>query len=462
MAPLSPQSPPFSDGGRASSQPRHTARFILLSALGIFTFLVPVPYHGRSVIPVGLLVDLMAEVAAVQLPWVLVSVCVFTALASVAYSWLRLSWLPEMGAGLFDTSGFWVTARLLGAVFGVMYNLQWGPAMILGKDTGGAAFVDIGEQMLLTTTASCLFLPALTAYGCMEFVGTLARPLFIRLFRLPGRSAIDALASFVAAATVGLLITIEQYRNGVYSTRQAAVVATNFSVVSIPFALLVSRVSEIDHLFFQWYAAVVVACIICAIITPRLPPLSRKPDTYFEGAIPRAEEEPASGRSLWGEALRQATQRASEAPGATGYLVSSSRAMAEVVLGVVGASMGLVVVAMILAHHTSLFAWLSLPLVPLLNVLGFAQSEQAAPALILGFLDMFLPAVIAKDLSEEWARFVLAGLSICQLVYLSEVGVLILRSILPLSFSDLMLIFALRTAICLPVLVVLGRLIVSW
>jgi nucleoside recognition membrane protein YjiH len=50
--------------------------------------------------------------------------------------------------------------------------------------------------------------------------------------------------------------------------------------------------------------------------------------------------------------------------------------------------------------------------------------------------------------------FVLAGLSVCQLIYVSEVGVIILRSSLPLSIGDLVIIFLLRTAITLPVLIV--------
>ena len=52
---------------------------------------------------------------------------------------------------------------------------------------------------------------------------------------------------------------------------------------------------------------------------------------------------------------------------------------------------------------------------------------------------------------------ILAGLSICQLIYMAEVGVLILRSPLPLSFWNLLLIFMLRTAIVFPVFLVAGH-----
>ena len=57
------------------------------------------------------------------------------------------------------------------------------------------------------------------------------------------------------------------------------------------------------------------------------------------------------------------------------------------------------------------------------------------------------------------ASFVLAGLSVCQLIYISEVGVIILRSSLPISFADLLVIFLLRTAIILPVLIVGAHLV---
>ena len=39
------------------------------------------------------------------------------------------------------------------------------------------------------------------------------------LFTLPGRSAVDNLASFIGDGTVGVLITSRQYEKGIYSKR---------------------------------------------------------------------------------------------------------------------------------------------------------------------------------------------------------------------------------------------------
>ncbi len=391
----------------------------------------------------------------------LVSLCVFTALASMAYSWFNFSRLPRSKVLLqiFKTSPFWTVLRILGAVFGVMFYLGVGPALIIGPTTGSAAFDEIGQPMLTIFVISCLFLPLLTHYGAMEFIGTLVRPVFIRLFRLPGRAAIDATASFVAAASVGLLITIEQYRNGSYNAREAAAVATNFSVVSVPFAVIIAGAANIEHIFFPWYISVAVACVIVATITPRLPPLSRKPNTYFHEAQAAPEEDRITGISLPRLALKKAVKRAESAPGFQGYINSSLRAMAEAVFGVIGASMGLVVLVMILGRHTPVFGWLTLPLVPLLEVMGMGGADVAAPGILVGFLDQFVPALIATDIDAELTRFVLAGLSVAQLIYMSEVGILLLRSILPLKFTDLVLIFLWRTVILVPVFVIAGKLI---
>ncbi len=439
------------------------ARFAIPSALGLFLFLAPVQFGGSLTIPIAIIVSELHSAMGSAVLLSLITLCVVTALVSVAYSWLNFSWLPKspLVVRIFKTTAFWTTLRILGAMFGVMFYMKSGPQLIIAADTGGTAFVDIGEQMFLIFITSCVFLPLLTNYGAMEFIGTLVRPVFIRLFRLPGRAAIDATASFVAAASVGLLITIEQYRNGSYNAREAAAVATNFSVVSVPFAVLIASVAGIDHIFFPWYITVAVACIIAAIITPRIPPLSRKPDTCFADAVGSPEKDRPSGISIPRLALTRAVERAKSAPGIQGYAASSARSMADAVFGVIGASMGMVVIVMIIALHTPIFGWLALPLVPVLNLMGVGGADAAAPGLLVGFLDQFLPAVMAGDIDFELTKFVLAGLSVCQLIYMSEVGILLLRSILPLTFLDLVLIFLQRTIILVPVLVIAGKLIIS-
>ena len=74
----------------------------------------------------------------------------------------------------------------------------------------------------------------------LEFLGPVFRPVMRPLFTLPGRSTVDNLASFIGDGTVGVLITSKQYEKGIYSKREATVISTTFSVVSITFAIVIA------------------------------------------------------------------------------------------------------------------------------------------------------------------------------------------------------------------------------
>jgi nucleoside recognition membrane protein YjiH len=98
-----------------------------------------------------------------------------------------------------------------------------------------------------------------------------------------------------------------------------------------------------------------------------------------------------------------------------------------------------------------LFTWLSYPLIPLLELMRLPEAAAAAPALLVGFAEMFLPAVLASNIESELTKFVVITVSISQLIYMSEVGVLIMKTRIPLNFVRLVQIFLIRTAITLPV-----------
>ena len=287
----------------------------------------------------------------------------------------------------------------------------------------------------------------------MEFVGTLTRPLFRRVFKLPGQAAIDALTSIVGASAIGLLITIDQYERGSYTGREASVVATNFSIVSLPFCLVVASVAGIEHYFLPWYGIVILACLIAALVTPRLPPLSRKADTYIATVAAPITDREFESQSLMGEAWHCALQRAKQAPRIGDYFDTALVNLTFFLFSVVTAALALATIAALLVFHTPVFSWLGSPFISLFEFAQLPEPSAAASALFSGFLDQYMPAIAAGGIESNSTSFVLAGLSVCQLVFMSEVGVIILRSRLPIGITDLVAIFLLRTTIVLPVLV---------
>lgn len=62
---------------------------------------------------------------------------------------------------------------------------------------------------------------------------------------------------------------------------------------------------------------------------------------------------------------------------------------------------------------------------------------------------MLTPAVLIAECTSEMAKFIVAVVSVTQVLYLSEVGGLILGSKLPLNIWELFVIFLERTIISL-------------
>ena len=79
------------------------------------------------------------------------------------------------------------------------------------------------------------FIIFLVGFGLLEFMGVLMENVMRPIFKTPGKSSIDAVASFVGSYSIGLLITNKVYTDGKYSLKEAAIIATGFSTVSATF-----------------------------------------------------------------------------------------------------------------------------------------------------------------------------------------------------------------------------------
>lgn len=438
-------------------------RFLLPSLAGILTFLTPIRWDGNLTIGIEIVTGWFKDSLGIHVLHIVIGTLVTTSILTVLGTVFKVGWIRrhKKWKELFDVAFSWLTLRVLGTVFGLMYLFQFGPELLISDQIGGAVFVGIAVEVLPIYVFACLLMPLLTDFGFMEFAGTLARPVFRRVFRLPGRSAIDALTSFVGAASIGLLITIGQYNNGNYTTRQACAIATNFSVVAIPFALVVASVAGIGHLFVSWYGCVVLACLLAAVITPRLPPLSRKAETYVSGLPDSGPNTDRQSKNLLSEAWERAVERAESSPGIRDYFAIGLSNMMFFLFSVMAAAMALATLAALITFHTPIFTWLAYPFITVLEFAKVPDAAAASPALFAGFLDQYIPAIVATGIDSHVTSFVLAGLSVCQLIFMSEVGVIILRSSLPLSIWDLVIIFLLRTVITLPILIVGAHLIAA-
>jgi len=446
----------------APLSPHGLIKFLVPSILGVLLFLVPFSTGDTINIGMGLMADGLKALLGEALPAIATLVlCLSVLLTGIVKlarpTWARAGVLHE----LFDVAPLWVAMRALGALFALMTYFQFGPAFITASFTGGVMLNDLAPVLLTFFFFAAILLPFLVDFGFMEFIGSLVRTPFRIIFGLPGRSAIDATASWMGSGTVGVLITTQQYEQGFYNRREASAIATNFSIVSIAFALLVTSFIGINHLFVPFYLTVVVAGLVAAVIVPRLPPLSRKPNSYYEPVGCQIQEENTGNQHLLRYSLGVAVARAEKAPGPAKLARLALFNVADIFFGLLPLVIAIGTVALVLAEFTPLFTWLSYPMVPVLEWMQIPEAEAAAPATLVGFADMFLPAVLASDIESELTRFVIACLSLTQLIYMSEIGALLMKSKIPLKLWELMAIFLLRTAITLPIIVLMAHWLVG-
>lgn len=436
--------------------------FLIPSLIGLFLFMAPISYNGEITIPVAILAKGLISILDSYLVPVITAVITFTAIASLLYCFIKPSFIRQNTFldRLFSPSPLWLVVRVIGGILVIMTFFQLGPKAIWEENTGGLVLEGLLPTLFAVFIFAGLLLPLLLSFGLLELFGTLLSKVMRPIFNLPGRSAIDCMASWLGDGSVGILLTSKQYENKFYTQREAAVVGTTFSAVSITFSLVVLAQVKLEQYFLPFYGSICLAGIVAAIIIPRIPPLNRKKDLYIDGTSPETDIDLVpEGHSAFSWGIDLALAKASQVKSAKKIAIDGVENAVDMVFGVLPVVMGLGTMAVVVAEYTSLFAFLGTPFVPYLELLAIPEAAAASETMMIGFADMFLPAIIIASVDSEITRFVIAAMSVTQLIYMSEVGALLLGSRIPVNFFELLVIFILRTLITLPVIAGVAHLV---
>lgn len=430
--------------------------FLVPSILGVFLFMIPIKYGGDIKVPIAILADLLSGVIAPVMPWVATITLIIAAVGSIIYMFINTNGKKiSFVTNLFKVSIFWVITRTIGAILAILVVLEIGPEWIWNENTGGLLLSEDGLVTFLFTIFlfAGLLLPLLLNFGLLEFFGTMMVKVMRPLFKLPGRSSIDALTSWVGDGTIGVLLTAKQYEEGFYTKKEAAIVGTTFSVVSITFSIVIIEYVGLSSYFLPFYGTVVLTGLILAVIMPRIYPLAKKGDEYIDGRPFTGDEEKLpEGYNSFSHGLENALAKAATNRSFGKTFMDGFKNVLDMWVGVIPVVMAFGTIALIFAEYTSVFTVLGKPFEPILSVLGIPEAAEAAQLMVVGFTDMFLPVILAEGvITSELTLFVVATISVTQLIFMAEVGGLLLGSKIPVNFLDLVVIFLLRTLIALPI-----------
>ena len=434
-------------------------RFLIPSLIGAFLFVTPINQDGNLTIPIAVVANALLDIISpfvLTITWLLISL---SAILTIIHKTVGIGLLKknEKLNSLFSIKGFWFVVRMLGFIFANMIYFNLGPELIIGSATGGLVINDLIPILICVFLLAGILLALLLNYGLLDFFGALLIRIMRPIFNLPGRSALDCVASWLGDGSIGVLLTSRQYEEGFYSKREATVIATTFSAVSITFSLVVISEVGMEHMFLPFYLAATAAGIVCAIIVPKLPPLSKVPDTY-NTSVPHREDIP-DGMTAPQYGLKLALNKAEHSPSLKEFFREGIENVAEMWFGTLPVILALGTLALIIAEYTPVFRLLGLPFIPLYNLLQVPEAALASQTVIVGFADMFLPSVIASSIESELTRFVVAATSVSQLIYMSEIGSIIMGSKIPVSLKDLFIIYLERTIVSIPVIALIAHLL---
>ena len=443
----------------SSVNTKNMLKFILCSAFGILMFLVPIPQGESFTTLLDFLKTGLKNLFGGSLDYILLVLLIVSAVISLIDYIAKPEFIRKNHylKRAFSTTPFYLVSKILGAVFGCMVVFHVGPEVVTSVDTG-VTMIDLCKTLFCIVLAFSFIMPFLTDCGIMEFLGVLAKPVVRPLFHVPGRASVDLIASWFGASNAAVILTREQYMRGFYTKREASYIMTSFSLVSIPFCLMIANTVGIANLFPAFYLCICITGIVLAVIIARIPPIRTIPDTYREKTGKQINEEVPQEKGILSYALELSCQKAEKF-----NLRSILSSGFEVVMGMFFDLIPIVVawgmIALMIATYTPVFKWISYPMGLYLQLFGVEEAFAVAPATLIGFTDMFIPALLITGIESVKTKFVIGVLSLVQIIYLTEVGAIIIKSEIPLNLWKLFLIFMERTLIAIPLIVLFANII---
>ena len=180
----------------SSVNTKNMLKFILCSAFGILMFLVPIPQGESFTTLLDFLKTGLKNLFGAGLDYILLILLIVSAAVSLIDYIMKPDFIRRNHylKRAFSTTPFYLISKILGAVFGCMVILGFGPEVIVSTDTG-ATMIDLCKTLFCIVLAFSFIMPFLTDCGIMEFLGVLAKPVVRPLFHVPGRASVDLIRS---------------------------------------------------------------------------------------------------------------------------------------------------------------------------------------------------------------------------------------------------------------------------
>lgn len=412
------------------------AKFIILSALGIFMFFVSIEINGTKVIPVQHIINFINDKLGIFLP--------YYTLIMVTYGGIMPIIKKSYKKSTFDL--VFTIAKVFGIVIAVMAVFNIGPEALMQEDMIPFLFNKLVMPIAVMIPVVGIAYVLLLKFGLVEFIGELMQPIMRKLFKTPGESAVDALVSYTGGYALAVLLTNDFYKKGVYTRRESIIISTGFSTVSTSFLLIIANtLGLMDHwnlYFFSCLIATAVAAAICA----RIYPICKEPEDYYEQpAVVKAKKEGTLFSRAFESGVDVAQHTDSLLTHLKNYYVGDAMKMASAVTASI-LTIGLI--GLVIANFTPVFDWVGYIFYPFTKLLCIPEPMLAAKAAAIEIAEMFLPTLLVTSASMI-TKFTIAVTSVSAVLFFSASIPSLMSTDIPIKMRTILLIWIERTIISL-------------
>ncbi len=435
--------------GKKVSRNRAILRFIIFSFIGAFSYFVPVTINGKNAVLIDHLTTLFRYVLGGFLPYYTLAIVLWGGVAPIVTGKFKES-KADFLFSLF---------KFLGIFVGVMAVFNIGPNRLLEDDMIPFLFNSLVVPIGLIIPIALILLTFIVNYGLMEFVAVFMEPIMRPIWKTPGKSAIDAVVSFTGGYSIAMLLTNDLYKSNVYTKKEAAIITTGFSTVSIAFLLIISNTLELgEHWNLYFWSTLVITFIVTAI-TARLYPIRKMDDTYLNGKTP---EDNIVKENLFKRALNEAIDTAQKADPITTNLkkafLGESLKMATAVMSSI-LSIGLVGIC--LATFTPVFDYVAYIFYPFVKLLQIPEPMLASKAAGIGLAEMFLPTLIITS-APLVTKFIIAVMSVSTVLFFSASIPCLLSTDINVSIKNILIIWFERTLLSIILATPIAFIFLTW
>lgn len=421
------------------------AKFTGFSLIGIFTFFVPITINDERTIPLDHIVTFIRETFPAFVPYYILIVILLGAI----HPFIDRSW----NKGIVNIALTFF--KLIGLIVALMLIFDFGPNWLFNDNMGPFLFDSLVTPVGVLLPIGAIFLALLVSYGLLEFVGVFLQPIMRPVWKTPGRSAIDAVASFVGSYALGLLITNRLYKEGKYNTKEATIIATGFSTVSVTFMVIIARTLDLMHIWNLYFWVTLIVTFLVTAITVRIWPIRGTSENYYDN---KEDPEEIIKDSRFQVAIDEAIKAVKRAP--VLYIniwqnVRDGILMAAATLPTI-LSVGLL--GLVLAEFTITFDILGYIFFPFTWIMQVPEPMLAAKAASMEIAEMFLPALLVVDASLI-TKFVIASVSVSAILFFSATIPVILSTDIPISVPKLIIIWIERTILTIIIVTPIAHLL---